>query len=84
MPDLALPPISIFRSDAIAVAGTNQTVTAEDFPSQELCDKAAQLAAKWLSMGISQDDAEAVITQMLGCNDGRPYGCTLIVEGTAE
>lgn len=83
MSDLSAPQIAVFRSDVLAIAGTNQTVVAEDFPSQELCDKAAQLAAKWLSMGIDLDDAEAVVTQMLGCNDGRPYGCTLIVEGSA-
>jgi len=69
----------VFRSEPHAIVGKGQTVLAEDYPTRELCEKAAHVAGVLLSWGLDLHKIENEIPVLLGCNLDAPYGYALIV-----
>lgn len=71
--------IPVYRSAINHILGTPNAVVAEDYPTQELCEKAAHVASVLLSWGLNLDKIENEIPILLGCNLDAPYGYALII-----
>lgn len=74
--------MTVFRSTAELVAN-GRYVIAEDWPTQEICDDVAKVAARILVYDGDIKDAENVLADVFNCAD-RPFGCALLVVQAVE